>query len=113
MCCSRSRRERAASSEDALFHERYLLNSLLFSVPDAIYFKDARGRFIRANHAMAARIGVKDPRDAVGKLSHDMPNREVAVALDSEDNAVLQSGEADLYKLEKRIGSEGLAEWDL
>ena len=39
------------AAEDALFHERYLLNSLLSSVPDAIYFKDARGRFIRANHA--------------------------------------------------------------
>ena len=49
------------AAEDALFHERYLLNSLLFSVPDAIYFKDARGRFIRANRAMAARLGLADP----------------------------------------------------
>ena len=55
------------AAEDALFHERYLLNSLLCSVPDAIYFKDARGRFIRANHAMAARLGLADPRDAVGQ----------------------------------------------
>ena len=44
------------AAEDALFHERYLLNSLLANVPDAIYFRDARGRFIRANHAMAARL---------------------------------------------------------
>src|SRR4029077_16067029 len=40
------------AAEDALFHERYLLNSLLLSIRDAIYFKDARGRFIRANRAM-------------------------------------------------------------
>ncbi|MET0595818.1 MAG: chemotaxis protein CheB, partial [Polyangiaceae bacterium] len=46
-------------AEDALFHERYLLNSLLSTVPDAIYFRDARGKFIRANHAMAERLGLK------------------------------------------------------
>ena len=44
------------AAEDALFHERYLLNSLLATVPDAIYFKDARGRFIRANDAVATRL---------------------------------------------------------
>ena len=50
------------AAEDALFHERYLLNSLLRTVPDAIYFKDARGRYIRFNHAMAARLGARGPR---------------------------------------------------
>ena len=44
------------AAEDALFHERYLLNSLLATVPDAIYFKDARGRLIRANDAVATRL---------------------------------------------------------
>ncbi|HMJ14567.1 MAG TPA: CheR family methyltransferase, partial [Polyangiaceae bacterium] len=101
------------AAEDALFHERYLLNSLMFSVPDAIYFKDARGRFIRTNDAMASRLGLHDPREAAGKVADDMPNREVAVALAKEDHAVLQTGEAQHYKLEKRIGNEGLAEWDL
>ena len=47
------------AAEDALFHERYLLNSLLRTVPDAIYFKDARGRFIRFNHAMATLLGLR------------------------------------------------------
>src|SRR5205085_1368559 len=36
------------AAEDALFHERYLLNSLLSGIPDAIYFRDAGGRIIRA-----------------------------------------------------------------
>ena len=49
------------AAEDALFHERYLLDSLMESVPDAIYFKDASGRFVRVNHAMAERLGVADP----------------------------------------------------
>src|SRR4029079_12863880 len=62
------------AAEDALFHERYLLNSLLATVPDAVYFKDARGRFIRANHAMAARVGLEDPAELTGKTAFELPD---------------------------------------
>jgi two-component system CheB/CheR fusion protein len=100
------------SAEDALFHERYLLNSLLRSVPDAIYFKDARGRFIRLNHAMAGRLGVADPADAVGMTAFDIPDHETAMALHREDETVLRSGQPQHYRLESRRvnGSEA---WDM
>src|SRR5688572_23024893 len=81
------------AAEDALFHERYLLNSLLRTVPDAIYFKDARGRFIRCNHAMAERLGVGDPSSAIGKTAFDLPEQDIAMAMHREDQAVLRSGE--------------------
>jgi len=101
------------AAEDALFHERYLLNSLLATVPDAIYFKDASGRFIRANDALAARLGLQDPSEAVGKTALDLPERDAALALHREDEAVLQSGEAQLYRLERRTGAGGAEIWDL
>jgi two-component system CheB/CheR fusion protein len=101
------------AAEDALFHERYLLNSLLLTVPDAIYFKDARGRFIRANAAMASRLGLATAEEAIGKTALDMPDREIALALHREDEAVLQSGQAQHYRLEKRIGAATPDEWDL
>jgi two-component system CheB/CheR fusion protein len=101
------------AAEDALFHERYLLNSLLLSVRDAIYFKDSRGRFIRANHAMAARLGLADPADAVGKTALDLPEPEVALTLHREDEAVLRSGVAEHDQLERRTGSAIGEGWDL
>src|SRR5688572_26489237 len=101
------------AAEDALFHERYLLNSMLLGVPDAIYFKDTRRRFIRANRAMAARLGLATPEDAVGKTAFDMPDRATALALDAEDEAVLRTGEAQHYRMESRIGADGHEEWDL
>jgi two-component system CheB/CheR fusion protein len=101
------------AAEDALFHERYLLNSLLGSVPDAIYFKDARGRFIRANRAMAARLGLDAPADAIGKTAFDLPDRETALALHREDETVLRTGEAQHYRLEPRVSPGGGEEWDL
>jgi two-component system CheB/CheR fusion protein len=101
------------AAEDALFHERYLLNSLLRSVPDAIYFKDARGRFIRFNHAMAARLGLRDPAEAIGKTPLDLPEHDAALALHREDEAVLRSGQAQHYRLERRTTSDGVEAWDM
>jgi two-component system, chemotaxis family, CheB/CheR fusion protein len=101
------------AAEDALFHERYLLNSLLFTVPDAIYFKDARGKFIRANHAMAARLGLADPREAAGKTAFEVAAPEAAMALNREDDTVLRTGEPQHYRLEKRVLPSGREEWAL
>jgi two-component system CheB/CheR fusion protein len=101
------------AAEDALFHERYLLNSLLFSIPDAIYFKDARGRFIRTNQPMAERLGLSDPREAVGKTGFELPGHQAALAMHQEDEAVVQRGVAQHYKLEKRERPDGGVEWDL
>ncbi len=101
------------AAEDALFHERYLLGSLLSSVPDAIYFKDARGKFIRANGAMARRLGLDDPSDAVGKTALEMPDQTAALELHRLDEPVLRSGEAQHYELEECRHGDGSVEWDL
>jgi two-component system CheB/CheR fusion protein len=101
------------SAEDALFHERYLLNSLLVGVPDAIYFKDTRGRFIRFNHAMAARLGLSDPAEAIGKTAFDLPDHDAAMALHREDEAILRSGQPQHYRLEPRRAADGTEAWDM
>jgi two-component system CheB/CheR fusion protein len=101
------------TAEDALFRERYLLDSLLFSVPDAIYFKEVRGKYIRVNHAMAARIGLRDPRDATGKTAFDLLDEPTAAAQGASDAAVIRAGEARPYVLEKRAGADGSEEWDV
>ncbi len=98
------------AAEDALFHERYLLNSLLASVPDAIYFKDVRGRFIRVNDAMAARLKLADPRDAVGKTALELVDDEWVRAQSSADEAVIRSGAPQNYTLEKRAMPDGADE---
>ncbi|HEX9295370.1 MAG TPA: chemotaxis protein CheB [Polyangiaceae bacterium] len=101
------------AAEDALFHERHLLNSLLLTVPDAIYFKDARGRFIRANDAMAARLGVRLAEELVGKTVLDLPDPEAALVLHRQDETVLRTGLAQHYSLEKRTGPSDGEGWDL
>ncbi|HEY4186521.1 MAG TPA: chemotaxis protein CheB [Polyangia bacterium] len=100
-------------AEDALFHERYLLNSFISTVPDALYFKDASGRFIRANQAMAQRLGLEDATAVEGKTVFELGNDRQAAAWHAQDEAVLRTGQAQHYSLEKRPRAEGRPEWDL
>jgi two-component system CheB/CheR fusion protein len=99
------------AAEDALFRERYLLNSLLDSVPEAIYFKDVRGRIIRANRAMAARLSVPDADEAVGKTALEL--RSSAAADHEQDEIVLRTGRAQNYRLEQRRVDDGAEAWEL
>ncbi len=100
------------AAEDALFHERYLLNSLLETTPDAIYFKDLRGRFIRTNRAMAARLGIDDPKAAIGKTPFELGTRPPALDLHAADEAVLRAGKPQQYVLEKREQGDAIS-WDI
>jgi two-component system, chemotaxis family, CheB/CheR fusion protein len=100
------------AAEDALFQERHLFESLLASVPDAIYFKDVHGRFIRANDAMAARLGVVDPRVAVGKTAEELVGDAAARAESAADEAVIRADTPQHYVLERRHDHGTGDRWD-
>src|SRR5258707_5496266 len=60
--------------ENALARERFLLKTLMDSLPDHIYFKDRESRFIAVNPATAALFGFEPPADLIGS-----PDAEVLV----------------------------------
>jgi two-component system CheB/CheR fusion protein len=98
------------AAEDAVFRERYLLNGLMDSVPDAIYFKDAVGKFVRVNKAMASRLGLRDPAEAVGTTAADYRSRPEARAFDRLDQIAL-TGEAQPYRLEEHVSEDRMTSW--
>ncbi|MFO0611802.1 MAG: chemotaxis protein CheB [Polyangiaceae bacterium] len=100
------------AAEDALFRERYLLDSLMQSVPDAIYFKDAKGRFVRINAAMMRQLGLSDAEEAIGKTTLDLLPEQVARTLDHADDLVLQ-GEIAPSQLEPRASHGAAISWFL
>src|ERR1700710_2270319 len=52
----------------AVEEESALLRTLMESIPDPIYFKDADSRFTRINRAKARLLGISDPAECSGKL---------------------------------------------
>jgi PAS domain S-box-containing protein len=92
----------SAEQEKALAHERYLLKTLMDTVPDAIYFKDTDSRFIRTNKAHAGRwFGLSDPAQAVGKTDFDFFSEEHARQAYEDEQEIIRTGQP-LLNIEER-----------
>jgi PAS domain S-box-containing protein len=78
-------------SEEALAYERHLLHTLLDHLPDAIYFKDTAGRFLRVNKAVADLLGLDGPAQAVGKTHFGFFPEENARATMADDQEIMRT----------------------
>jgi PAS domain S-box-containing protein len=94
------------SSEDGIY-----LQALLDVLPDAVYFKDPQGRFIRINRALAEWYGLKNPDAAVGRSDEDYLPREFAKATREVERSILQSGAPVMDVEEKFVGTDRKPRW--
>jgi PAS domain S-box-containing protein len=99
------------TSEEALAHERHLLHTLLDHLPDAIYFKDTAGRFLRVNKAVADLLGLDDPAHAVGKTHFDFFPEENARATLADDQEIMRTGRPLVGEDEKITWPDGREGW--
>lgn len=98
-------------SSHALAHTQILLEAMLENIPDRIYFKDAQSRFVKISRALAKRLGVQDPGDAVGKTDFDFSPPEKAREYYEDEQRIIQTGEPLINKIEKQPGSNGKPSW--
>ncbi len=89
-------------AEETIRWERFLMNTLMETIPDTIYFKDVESRFLRINRACAEHSGLADPAEAVGKTDFDLFAREHAEAALRTEQEILRTGQpvVDLEELE-------------
>src|SRR5439155_26960619 len=96
-------------SEAALEQERYLLTMLMDTLPDSIYFKDASSRFLRINHALAHRFGLKHPAHAVGKTDFEFFTPEHAGQTYRHEQQMIRTRQPVVRRDEKEAGPGGRA----
>ena len=101
-------KRKKAEEESKRQHE--LLQGLMDSIPDSIYFKDDKNQFILVNKAKANRWNVQ-PSEMLGKNDFDFLPVEQAQHAFDDDNMVLRTGKAIVDKIEKITGSDGVERW--
>lgn len=88
-----------------------LLGHLMDGLPDAVFFKDRKGAFIRVNRALASWYGLADPAEAVGKSEADFYPSEFARSTLESEQGLLNAGTPFLDQEEKITGRDGKTHW--
>jgi diguanylate cyclase (GGDEF)-like protein/PAS domain S-box-containing protein len=93
--------------------ERDLLHSMMDSVPHQIYFKDTESRFTRVNNALAARYGLMNTRDVIGKSDADFYSAEHAAQTRQEELEIMSKLTPQLNHLHHEMWSDGTDAWNV
>jgi len=100
-------------TEEELMYERSLLTALMDNVPDHIYFKDEKSRFLRISRAQAEIFGLRDPELAIGKTDFDFFTEEHARPAFETEQEIMKTGKSIQNLEEKESWPNGGESWVL
>jgi len=77
----------------AIADERLSLQALIDWLPDNLWVKDVKSRFVIANQATATRIGVAGPADLYGKTDLELLPPELAQKFFADEQQIVRTGQ--------------------
>ena len=98
-------------AETELNEERFLLNTLLDQLPDAIYFKDVNCKFVRVSSALAKRLSCESTSEVVGRSDFDFFSRAYAEQTFHDERALMASRRSVIGKEERPRWPDGTESW--
>jgi diguanylate cyclase (GGDEF)-like protein/PAS domain S-box-containing protein len=99
--------------EGELERERYIFRLLIDNLPEYIFAKDAEGRFTLGNIALARHMGAETPDDLFGKTDFDFYPPDLAKQFQSDEQALIQSGQSIIEHEELTRDPDGRPMWTL
>jgi len=87
--------------------EKNQLRTLIDNMPDRIYIKDRRSRFVAGNIHLAKILKVKSPDELIGKTDYDFHPKNIAEEFYNDEQKIMSTGIALINKEEKGIDIEG------
>ncbi|HXT09982.1 MAG TPA: PAS domain-containing protein [Candidatus Angelobacter sp.] len=96
----------------SLANTQMLVEAMLNNIPDRIYFKDTQSRFVKISKALAERLGLSHPDDAIGKTDFDFFHpAEKAREFYEDEQRIIKTGEPLINKTEKKVLPNGDIAW--
>jgi PAS domain S-box-containing protein len=98
--CSLILRDIAARrrAEESLAAEHNLLSSIMDTMPNHVFLKDAKGRFILNNAAHRRYLGLAEQESVEGRTVADFFPNSVSESVGADDRYVIETGEAILNR---------------
>jgi PAS domain S-box-containing protein len=101
------------NAQQAYEQERYLLNTLLESIPDQIYFKDTSGHYLRVSNSYANQFNGANPEDLIDKNDVSLLGYDAGSEAYKVDQDLILSGEKQIGTIENHRTENGEESWQL
>jgi diguanylate cyclase (GGDEF)-like protein/PAS domain S-box-containing protein len=107
LCLSRDISGRDNSRDSYLLaRQKNFFNALMDNIPDSIYFKDRKSRFVLINRALADKFRLKSTEESIGKTDFDFFSKEYAKPRYDGEQHIIKTGKS-LIEQEKEEVIEG------
>jgi diguanylate cyclase (GGDEF)-like protein/PAS domain S-box-containing protein len=92
-------------------NELLSLQELIDRLPDNLWVKDVRSRFVIANKATATRMGFAAAGDLIGKTDLELLSAEIAAKFFADEQRIVRSGQPMIDMEECVFGASGAKTW--
>ena len=96
---------------ESLGFEKILIDALMRSTQDSIYFKDLNSRFIRVSDVMVERFGAPNLESVIGTTDFDYWNFDCAQGFFQDERRIMETREPLLGVCEQEIRTDGKRTW--
>jgi len=101
-------------TREQLIEELNLLRTLIDTLPDRLYVKDTKGRFVICNKAVAEDAEIPPSGNVVGKSDFDLFPAEKADAFHAEEQEIMKTGQPMInQELHRTLRKDGKTNWSL
>jgi diguanylate cyclase (GGDEF)-like protein/PAS domain S-box-containing protein len=97
--------------EDDLYRSRELLQYILDTIPQRVFWKDRNSTYLGCNQAFATDAGLNNPAEVIGKNDFELAWSGTAERYRADDNLVMEKGTARLNYDETQSRPDGRLIW--